>query len=63
LVGGKRTEVDETDIVTNNPSELIIVTPSLSAGTYRLEVTTQYAVSLLLKEPRTATFDETPTIA
>jgi hypothetical protein len=63
LVGGKRTKVDETDIVTNNPSELIIVTPALSAGTYRLEVTTQYAVSLLLKEPRTATFDKTLTVA
>jgi hypothetical protein len=58
----ERTRVDVSDIVTNNPSELIIVIPPLAAGTYLLEVTTQYAVSLLLKEPRTAMFDKTLTV-
>jgi hypothetical protein len=58
----ERTKVDESDIVTNNPSELIVVIPDLPGGTYQLEVTTQYAVGSLLKEPRTATFDRTLTV-
>ncbi|MDR2815416.1 MAG: DUF4469 domain-containing protein [Proteiniphilum sp.] len=61
-VTAERTKVDSSDIVTNNPSELIVMIPELTAGTYRVEVTTQYAVSLLLKEPRTATFDKTLTV-
>jgi hypothetical protein len=59
----ERTRVDESDIVTNNPSELIVMIPALTTGTYLLEVTTQYAVSLVLKDPRTATFDRTLTVA
>jgi hypothetical protein len=60
---GERTKVDAPDIVTNNPSELMIVTPALAAGTYRLEVTTQYSVGFLLKEPRTTIFDKTLTVS
>ncbi len=56
---GTRTKVDPTDIVTNNPSELVIVTPELVAGGYTLEVASQYGGSTLLKEPRTAVFDKT----
>lgn len=52
------TRVDDSDIVVNNPSELIIVIPALPAGTYQLEVVTQYSNSSFLKEPRTATFDK-----
>ncbi len=49
-----RTQVEINDIVTNNPSELIVIIPVLTAGTYRLEVVTQYAGgSNLLKKPRT----------
>jgi hypothetical protein len=55
----ERTKVDSSDIVTNNPSELIVIIPELTAGTYLLEVTTQYAVGSVLKEPRTAMFDKT----
>jgi hypothetical protein len=55
-------KVDATDIVTNNPSELVIVTPALAAGTYKLEVTTQYGVGKLLNEPRTFTFDKILTV-
>jgi hypothetical protein len=62
LTTAERTGVDASDIVTNNPSELIVVIPDLGTGTYSLEVTTQYAVSFLLKEPRTATFDKTLTV-
>jgi hypothetical protein len=59
---GARTKVDATDVVVNNPSELIVVIPDLSAGAYQLEVTTQYAVSSLLKEPRTAVFGRMLTV-
>jgi hypothetical protein len=55
----ERTKVDATDIVTNNPSELIIVIPTLTAGTYKVEVTTQYTTGgNMLKTPKTAVFDK-----
>jgi hypothetical protein len=55
-----RTKIDVTDIVNNNPSELIVVSPTLAAGTYRIEVTTQYGGNSkqLLKEPRTVVFEK-----
>ncbi|MDR1222626.1 MAG: DUF4469 domain-containing protein [Tannerella sp.] len=59
---GERIGMDDSDVVINKPSELIIVIPPLTKGTYLLEVTTQYAISSLLKEPRTATFDKTLTV-
>ncbi|MDP9958040.1 hypothetical protein J2X97_003714 [Epilithonimonas hungarica] len=59
-----RTQVGLSDVVNNNPSELIIIAPTLSAGTYRLEVVTQFTSnSILLKEPRTAAFDKILTVA
>jgi Domain of unknown function (DUF4469) with IG-like fold len=57
-----RTMVEESDMVTNNPSELIVVIPALPAGTYQLEVVTQYAGSMMLKEPCTAVFDRELTV-
>ena len=59
-----RTQVDASDIVTNNPSELIIVIPPLAAGTYQVEVVTQYGgnTKQLLREPRTAQFDRLLTV-
>ena len=54
-----RTQVETNDVVINNPSELIVMIPALTAGTYVLEVVTQFAVGSLLKEPRTARFDKT----
>jgi len=59
---GESTKVDPTDIVTNNPSELIIVIPALVAGTYKLQVTTQHTTSTPLKEPRTVIFDKVLTV-
>jgi len=53
-----REQVEASDIVTNNPSELIVVIPALKAGTYTIEVVTQFSVGTLLKEPRTAAFDK-----
>lgn len=57
-----RTKVDPTDIVTNNPSELVIVTPELGAGKYLLEVISQFGGTTPLKEPRTSTFDKVLTV-
>jgi hypothetical protein len=54
--------VDASDIVTNNPSELMIVIPALIADGYTLEVTTQFSVGQLLKEPRTVAFDKVLTV-
>ena len=63
---GERTKVDMQDIVTNNPSELLIIIPDLNEGTYQLEVTTQFGSgtsnSQLLKEPRTTVFDRILTV-
>ncbi|MDR1340294.1 MAG: DUF4469 domain-containing protein [Prevotellaceae bacterium] len=58
----ERVWIDDTDIVANNPSELIVVIPALAAGTYLLEVTTQYTPDTLLKESRATTFDKTLTV-
>ena len=55
----ERIKVDVSDLVTNNPSELIIVIPALVAGMYKVEVTTQFTNSVLLKEPRSFIFDKT----
>ncbi|MDR2584004.1 MAG: DUF4469 domain-containing protein [Fibromonadaceae bacterium] len=59
-----RIKVDKSDFVNNNPSELIVVIPeSLTAGTYRLEVKTQFGGNSksILKEPRCCVFDKTLT--
>ena len=53
-------DVDPSDLVVNNPSELMIIIPDVQhGGDYQLQVTTQYGVSKLLKEPRTVIFDKT----
>ena len=58
-----RTAVEASDIVTNNPSELIILIPALATGTYTLEIVTQFSSGTsLLKEPRTASFDKILTV-
>jgi len=58
-----RTQVEESEIVTNNPSELIVIIPDLPAGTYALEVVTQYAGgSTMLKEPRIAELNKDLTV-
>jgi hypothetical protein len=61
---GSRVQVDPTDIVTNNPSELIIMIPQLRAMKYQLEITTQFSgnTKIFLKEPRTAIFDRILTV-
>lgn len=54
--------VDTSDIVINNPSEVMIIIPELIPGQYVLEITTQYGGSNLLKVPRTAIFDKILTV-
>lgn len=58
----ERIKVEEADIVVNNPSELIVIIPALDPGAYLLEVTTQYAVSFFLKEPRSTLFGRVLTV-
>ncbi|MDR3260469.1 MAG: DUF4469 domain-containing protein, partial [Tannerella sp.] len=44
----KLTQIAPSDIVVNNPSELIIRLPELDKGTYQLEIVTQFGVGFLL---------------
>ncbi|MFY7815282.1 MAG: DNA-binding domain-containing protein, partial [Chryseobacterium taeanense] len=53
-----RTKIDSSDIVTNNPSEVIVVIPELLSGIYNLEIVTQFTDSSMLKQPRTALLDK-----
>jgi hypothetical protein len=59
-----RTKVDASDIVLNDPSQLIVVIPELPLGEYRLEVTTQFSANKrqYLNEPRTTVFDKILTV-
>ncbi|MDR2537782.1 MAG: DUF4469 domain-containing protein, partial [Treponema sp.] len=60
--GGAEVKVDPSDLVVNNPSELIAVIPPLSAGIYRVKLVTQYSHGKLLKTPHTFTFDKDLTV-
>ena len=62
---GHTIRVPDRDMIINNPSELIVQIPDLPAGTYRLEITTQYGGNskAVLKEPRTSIFDKPLTVA
>ncbi|MDR3268160.1 MAG: DUF4469 domain-containing protein [Tannerella sp.] len=51
-------KVDPSDIIINNPSEVIIIIPQLDNGSYLLEIITQYTPSNLLKNPRSIRFNE-----
>jgi hypothetical protein len=63
VTNGARIKVDPTDIVTNNPTELLVVIPPLAVGTYNVQVMTQYTHgSSQLTTPRTITFDKPLTI-
>lgn len=61
-ISQSRTPVDASDLVINNPSELMIIIPNLPAGSYMLEVVTQFAGATPLKEPRTAILDKVLTV-
>lgn len=60
---GERFRVDNDEFITNNPSELAVMIPGLAAGTYTLEVVTQFnGGGSPLKNPRTATFAKPLTV-
>ena len=59
---GSPVKVDPTDIVINNPAELIAVIPALTAGTYQVRIVTQYSSGKNLKTPHTCTFDKELTV-
>jgi hypothetical protein len=59
---GGAVKVDLSDIVVNNPSELIAVIPPLAAGTYRVRIVTQYTHGKPLKVPHTCLFDKPLTV-
>ena len=63
----ERTKVDASDFVNNNPSELIIVIPALAAGSYKLEIATQFSSGAdpkqLLKKPRSTIFEKELAVA
>lgn len=50
-------KVDDSDIVVNLPSQLYIVVPQLTKGTYSLMIKTQFSRAALLKKPRLCMFD------
>ncbi|MGL4907994.1 MAG: DNA-binding domain-containing protein [Bacteroidales bacterium] len=59
----QRSKVESTDIVTNNPSELVVVVPELAKGNYKLELTTQFSGGgNLLKMPRTTHYGKIFTV-
>ena len=60
---GERFAVEPSDMVINNPSELIVTIPELTAGTYTVEVTSQFGGTVPLKEPRTAVFGKLLTVS
>jgi len=59
----ERTKVPNDEFITNNPSEVVVWVPELPAGTYKLEITSQFNNSQeYLKDPRTFTYDKLLTI-
>jgi hypothetical protein len=59
----ERIKVVPADVVYNNPSEVAIVIPAQPAGTYKAEITTQFSNGQqLLKEPRTAVYEQILTV-
>ena len=60
---GVAVRVEQRDVVVNNPSELMVHIPGLAPGKYRLSICNQYAVSALLKEPRTTVYDKVLTVS
>jgi hypothetical protein len=59
----ERVKVEPADVVENKNAYLLVVVPALAAGTYHLEVTTQYSGGgVSLKEPRTTVFDRPLTV-
>ena len=56
----ERTKAQE--IIHNKPSELIVTIPRLSAGNYKMQFSSQYTGSVVLKYPRTVEFEKMLTV-
>ena len=57
-------KVEASDMVVNNPSELIVVIPQLKKGTWSLRLVTQFSSGgTYLKKPRGITFDKDLVVA
>lgn len=56
---GLHTRIEMSDIVRNDPSELMVMVPALAKGSYQLKIITQYVRGKILKEPRSAIFNQT----
>ena len=52
------TNVDDSGVVLNKPSELLVIIPKLEEGEYKLKFSSQYTGSVLLKKPRTIEFEK-----
>lgn len=62
--GGAAVKVDPSDIVVNNPSEVIAVIPPLAAGTYNVRIVTQFSSSSqIMKAPRAFTLEKDLTVS
>lgn len=60
----ERTKVPNDEFISNNPSEVVVEIPELLAGTYKLEITSQFSSSaVLLNDPRSCIFDKVLTVA
>ena len=60
---GVRVKVEPSDMIVNNPSELIVQIPALPTVRYTLEAITQFSGAVPLKSPRTAVFSKPLTVA
>jgi hypothetical protein len=58
----KKERIQADIIIANKPSELLALIPEMPAGTYSLEITTQYSGSTTLKTPRTTVFHKPLTV-
>jgi len=60
----ERTKVPNDEFITNNPSEVVVEIPELPAGTYKLQITSQFSSSaVLLNDPRSFILDKVLTVA
>lgn len=58
-----RTKVPNDEFITNNPSEVVVEIPELPAGTYKMEITSQFNTGpVYLNDPRTSTYDKLLTV-
>lgn len=63
LIAKDGTQHKVQTLVSNKPSRLIVLLPTLTPGSYTLQITTQYNGGMGLKSPRTGVFRQTLTVA